>query len=175
MLEISDYFFDDNFLSGNSSQPAKCSGHKQPVIVNFEPYPKMFSIGCDISRPPLFCVPRADIFGAEMGWFKALGSSVSFCTDPPSRLGALIAKHNNWSMTIVDCDSFGGHDVVLTSLKAVISSDVKMPFILVSRKNKTSSYWKAQSPRMITALVDNLSIDTLEDAVSTVLGPDDLI
>ena len=170
MFEGSDYF-DDKPLSG---QPAKHEGQKRSLIVDLEPYPKMFSIGRDISLPPLFCAPREDIFGAEMGWFRALGLSVSFCTDPPCRLGTVLANHNNWSMTIVDCDAFGGSQVVLDGLEAVIRSNLEMPFVLVSRKNRTSSYWNAQSPRMITPLDAELSINSLEDAIFTVLGLDDL-
>jgi len=173
MFEGSDYS-DQSSLTGYLSQPVKYAGHKRALIVDLEPYPKMFSIGRDISLPPLFCAPTADIFGAEMGWFRALGSSVSFCTHPPGSLGTVLAKHNTWLMTIVDCDAFGGYQAVLDGLEEVIRSDLEMPFILVSRKNKTSSYWNAQSPSMITALDDELSMNTLEDAIFTVLGLDDL-
>jgi len=173
MLEDS-YSFDEHLLTGCPIQPTNDSVGTLTEIVNLDPYQKMFSIGLEISSPPLFCASRAEIFGNEMGWFRALGLPVSFCDDPLNNLEYLMAARNSWCMIIVDCDAFGGEHAFLANLRAIIRSDFEIPFILVSRENKTSSYWHAQRPRVLSVLDDELSMDSLEDTVLTVLGPEDL-
>lgn len=173
MLEDFDSF-DEHLLIACPPQPTKDFVGALTKIVNLEPYQKMFSIGREISSPPLFCASRAEIFGDEMGWFRALGLSVSFCDDPLNNLESLMAARNSWCMIIVDCDTFGGDHAFLANLRAIIRSDFEIPFILVSRENKTSSYWHAQSPRVLSVL-DEFSMDTLEDTVLTVLGQEELL
>lgn len=168
------YSFDEHLLTGCPTQPMKDYVGTLTKIINLEPYQKMFSIAREISSPPLFCASKAETFGDEMGWFRALGLPVSFCDDPLNYFESLMAARSSWCMIIVDCDAFGGDPAFLANLRATIRSDFDIPFILVSRENKTSNYWHAQSPRVLSVLDDELSIDTLEDTVLSVLGTDDL-
>lgn len=170
MLE--DLSFHEEYLSDGCRNPlARHAASTKVEVVALEPYAKMFSIGSEIRSAPLFCAPEVKILGTEIGWFRALGLPVDVCTNSPDMLGDLLSGQACWSMVIIDCDSNGGIEHVLGQLRKGIRSEMKIPFVLVSRDLEEAVHWDSQTPTDSKLLNHTFSIDNMEETVFAVLQP----
>jgi len=170
MLE--DLSFHEEYLSDGCRNPlARHAAPTKVEVVALEPYAKMFSIGSEIRSAPLFCAPEVKILGTEIGWFRALGLPVDVCTKSPDMLGDLLSGQACWSMVIIDCDSNGGIEHVLGQLRKGIRSEMKIPFVLVSRDLEEAVHWDSQTPTDSKLLNHTFSIDNMEETVFAVLQP----
>ena len=170
MLE--DLSFHEEYLSDGCRNPlARHAASTNVEVVALEPYAKMFSIGSEIRSAPLFCAPEVKILGTEIGWFRALGLPVDVCTKSPDMLGDLLSGQACWSMVIIDCDSNGGIEHVLGQLRKGIRSEMKIPFVLVSRDLEEAVHWDSQTPTDSKLLNHTFSIDNMEETVFAVLQP----
>jgi hypothetical protein len=164
-------FQEEYLLDGLPSHLSRMAAHSKVEVIALEPYAKMFSIGSEIRSAPLFCAPEVNTMGSEIGWFRALGLRVDVCTQSPDMLCDLFCEQACWSMVIIDCDSNGGIQHVLVQLKKDIRSDLKIPFVLVSRDLEAAVYWDAQSPMETKRLDHEFSIENMEETVFAVLDP----
>ncbi|MFA8444000.1 hypothetical protein [Yoonia sp.] len=141
------------------------------TAITLPPFQKMFSIGYDISVAPLFCTPDSSAFGAEIGWFRALGLPVTLYGGPPRTLGELIVKPKMWSVVLIDCASYGGMGTVLSDLKMAIPSNLQLPVVLISGNHQPPLHWNPVLNEWPTALDCSFSLDHLEDILDAVLDP----
>jgi len=170
MLE--DLSFHEEYRSDGCRNPlARHAASTKVEVVALEPYAKMFSIGSEIRSAPLFCAPEVKILGTEIGWFRALGLPVDVCTKSPDMLGDLLSGQACWSMVIIYCDSNGGIEHVLGQLRKGIRSEMKIPFVLVSRDLEEAVHWDSQTPTDSKLLNHTFSIDNMEETVFAVLQP----
>ena len=141
------------------------------MTVTLPPFQKMFSIGYDIGVAPLFYTPDSSAFGAEIGWFRALGLPVTLYGGPLRALGELTVKPKMWSVVLIDCDSYGGMRTVLSDLQLAIPAYLQLPVVLISGNKQPCLCWNPVLNEWPTAFDCSFSLDHLEDILDAVLDP----
>ena len=141
------------------------------AAVNLPPFQKMFSIGYDISAPPLFCTPDSGALGAEIGWFRALGLPVTLYNGIPHSLGKFTVKQKLWSVVLIDCDGYGGMHTVVSDLQMALDATFKLPVVFISRSEQPPVFWNPITNKLSAPLECSFSVNHLESILDAVLDP----